>query len=461
MTPANINRFIQCLGAAFKDLGASVPMPQVELMAVLVHSAMENPRRRYHVSDHALYVCQGLSARQVLAAVFHDIVYYQLDNGFAPRLAGLLTPVVSQQGHDLVLLQPSTDAHATQLCLDLFGWQPGHILPPLGGMNEFLSASVAARLLQPYLAAADLIAVLASIEATIPFRPLQPDGQDCALALAERVRTQARRQLGLQAGPALEDFVTAVMRDAITLANRDVDGFAESDPGRFVSDTWLLIEESNVPLAAVGVYTLLDYREALSRMQVFLDSLVAARVFHHYDGIPEPRLLQHMTIAAAANIGFASVFLRLKITSIALMEALAHETGGDGPVSMFLGDIRCAQGQPQRIEHYLPAMADSDDLDQRLLRLLEQGRPQTSRNDLTVSPLTAYMYRCLRPEGCARALEQAQAVVQGSLTARAFLAALPQDMLDSIIVACAHIAVSRRARLLALKVELQNERLAR
>ncbi len=454
MTIANINRFVQHLCHAFADLDARVPMEQVEHMAVLVHSAMENPRRRYHVSEHALYVCEGLAARQVLAAVFHDVVYYQLDNGFAPRLADLVTPVVSLQGQDLVLLKPGADDHALQLCLDLFGFVPGQVLPRFLGMNEFLSATVAARLLQPFLRLPDLMAVLASIEATVPFRPLQPDGRDSAMLLAERVRAQGRARLGLQESGALEAFVQAVMHDAVTVANRDVDGFAETDPGRFVADTWLLIEESNVPLAAVGVYTLQEYREALTRMQGFLEGLVAARVFHHYGATPEPRLLQRMAIAAGANIGFASVFLRLKIAAITLVEALALETGGNGPVSMFLGDIRSVQGPAQRIEDCLPAAPHGEELDARLLQLLEAGRPECSRNDLTQSPLTAYMYRCLKPEGCARALEQSRRMVQGELTPRAFLAGLPQDMLGGIIDACAQIALSRRERLLALKAQL-------
>ena len=76
------------------------------------------------------------------------------------------------------------------------------------------------------------------------------------------------------------------MADAIAMANRDVGGFAEPDPARFVSATWLLIEESNAPLAAVGVYTLREYREALTRMQGFLQALRPERVFHHYAGFP-------------------------------------------------------------------------------------------------------------------------------------------------------------------------------
>ena len=127
MTVANINRFIQHLLAAFEGLRADVPMPEIETMAVLVHSAMESPRRRYHCSEHALYMCEGMSPRQVLAAVFHDLVYYQLDDGFPARVTHLLTPLVSKQRDDLVLLKVSDQDGAMQLCFQIFGCRAGQV----------------------------------------------------------------------------------------------------------------------------------------------------------------------------------------------------------------------------------------------------------------------------------------------------------------------------------------------
>jgi hypothetical protein len=138
---------------------------------------------------------------------------------------------------------------------------------------------------------------------------------------------------------------------------------------------------------------------------------------------------------------FASAYLRLKITSISLVQALAAETGGNGPVSMFLGDP-------------LPAAPCAEGLDPRMLDWLEKDRPEDSRSDLTVSPLTAYTYRCLGPEGCAHALQQARRMSNGEMSARDFLLALPPDLVQAVIDSCARNAVSRRARLLQLQAEL-------
>jgi len=455
MKIANINRFIQLMHAAFDALQSPISMPQIEQMAMVVHSSMESPRRRYHCSDHALYMCEGMAPRQVLAAVFHDIVYYQLDDGFPARITPMMLPLVGSQGNDLVLRKSIGEDPCIQLCLDIFGFEEGQVLPLFKGMNEFLSAIVAVRMLQPYLSWSDLISVVACIEATVPFRAPQADGRDSAAVLADRLREQASRRLGLAPGAELEAFVNGAMADAIGIANRDVSSFAETNPGKFVSGTWLLIEESNAPLAAVGVYTLQDYRGALKRMHDFLSTLQADRIFHQYGGVPSDAEYQQLTAAAGTNLQFTVSFLQLKILSIAVIEALALETGGNCPVSMFLGDIRSHHEQPERVEDYLPSGPDGAALDHRLLQVLEEGRPLDASNDLAVSPLTAYMYRCLGPQGCETALANSLRMARGELTPNAFLRTLDTHMLHTVIDACMHIAISRKEALQDLRAALR------
>lgn len=455
MKIANINRFIQLMHSALDALQAQISMQQIEQMAMVVHSSMESPRRRYHCSDHALYMCEGMAPRQVLAAVFHDIVYYQLDGGFPSRINQMMLPVVGLQGNDLVLRKSVGDDACLQLCLEIFGFQAGQVLPLFKGMNEFLSAVVAVRMLQPYLRLADLICVVACIEATVPFRAPEADGRDCSTVLADRLREQGVKRLGLAPGAPLEHYVNGVMADAVGIANRDVSGFAELNSGKFVSGTWLLIEESNAPLAAVGVYTLQDYRGALSRMHDFLASLQADRVFHHYGGVPSAAEYQHLTAAASANLRFTVAFLQLKILSIAIIEALALETGGNCPVSMFLGDIRSHNAQPERVEDYLPPGPNSPDLDARLLQVLEEGRPGDASNDLAVSPLTAYIYRCLGVAGSQTAIANGLRMARGEISANDFLRTLDATMLDAIMNACMRIAISRKQALLHLKASLR------
>lgn len=448
MSIATINRFIRLFDDAFRGLGRPVAMPDVERLAMLVHSSMDQPRRAYHTSGHVFGLCEGLTApRQVLAGLFHDVVYVQLDNGFPKRAENLLQDVVDRDGDELELRAWATDDVAVALCGGVFGFRPGQFLPLFGGLNEFLSAVAAVKLLRPYVEEADLLAIAACIEATVAFRGLDDTGQSAAQRLRQRLQRVARdRHLALD-DAALDRMVI----DAVELANRDVASFADAAPGHFLSNTWLLIEESNAPLAAVGVYSIQQYRGALARMERFLSTLNPAHVFQSHAGVPTPARMRALERAARKNLEFSSRYLGAKMVAAALVEALALATGGDCPVSMFLGDIKGhGVARPDRVEDFLPRPPQGPVLDAKLLRVLKGGRSQVSSNDLTDSPLAAFVYRCLGEDGMRRALEQAKRMFDGGLLPREFLRRLDGPMVKAVAEACAHIALSRREALLAI-----------
>lgn len=454
MAIATINRIITLFDEAFKALACPVSMAQVERLAVLVHQSMSSKTRVYHTAGHVFYMCEGMKPIQVLAALFHDVVYYQLDAGFPVPAARLLQDVVHTQDGGLVLrdLQPGDQGLA--LCTAIFNFSPGQTLPLYGGMNEFLSAVVATRLLQTYLGSADLLAVVACIEATIPFRAPAANGKTCTALLADRVAEWYRQQCAPSTEETVQRYVAQTVVDAVVLGNRDVGGFAHADPGLFLSSTWLLIDESNAPLASPGVYSLTDYRSALERMAGFLGHLDADTVFQHNNGTPTPDEIARLCATARHNITFACNFLDAKITSVAIIEALAVITGGDCPVSMFLGDIRSDYGKPDRVEDFLPEAPSLGMVDAELLRVFEKGRTLESRNDLTESPLTAFIYHHMGHQGTVEALRQARQMFAGQRTPQAFLQALPFEMVRAILRACSRIALSRSHALHALEVTL-------
>lgn len=448
MSIATINRFIRLFDDAFRDLGRPVAMPDVERLAMLVHSSMDQPRRAYHTSGHVFGLCEGLSRpRQMLAGLFHDVVYVQLDNGFPKRAELLLQDVVDRQGDDMVLRHWGSDDVALILCGGVFGFKPGQCLPLFGGLNEFLSAVVAVKLLLPYLPESDLLAIAACIEATVAFRGLDADGQSAAQRLRQRLRPVAdARGLGLD-----DAALDAMVIEAVALANRDVASFADAAPAHFLSNTWLLIDESNAPLAAVGVYSIQQYRGALARMERFLSTLNPSHVFQSHAGVPTAVRMRALERAARRNLDFSSRYLGAKMVAAALVEALALATGGDCPVSMFLGDIKGhGVARPDRVEDFLPRPPQGLALDTRLLRVLKGGRSQASSNDLTDSPLAAFVYRSLGEDGMRRALEQAKRMFDGALLPREFLRQLDAEMVRAVTEACAHIALSRRDALLAI-----------
>ena len=129
-----------------------------------------------------------MKSLQALEALFQDLVYHQLDAGLPAHCAYLLGNV-TRKVCDALILQP-IPAHHTErtLCAAVFGFLPGQALPLYGGRNKFSSAVAAARLLQTYLEVADLIAVLACMEATIPFCAPDAQCQSTTNRLALRMR---------------------------------------------------------------------------------------------------------------------------------------------------------------------------------------------------------------------------------------------------------------------------------
>ncbi|MES2583713.1 MAG: hypothetical protein V4627_13420 [Pseudomonadota bacterium] len=454
MAISTINRFISLFDTAFRALPTTVSMADTERLAMLVHHAMESTKRVYHKSGHVFGLCEGMGPVQVLAALFHDLVYYQLDQGFPPHARYWLRDVTREVGDTLVLQPIPPDDAELALCAALFDFAPDQVLPLYGGMNEFLSAVVAARLLQPHVGTSELIAIVACIEATIPFRAPDSQGKTAADRLAQRVMQAYLDRVDGSDPVAAQAFADRVVRDAVTLTNRDVGSFSEADPGLFLSSTWLLIEESNAPLAVAGMYTVQEYRLGLSRMEGFLRTLDPHHVFHQYKGQPSAREFADMQATAHNNIVFATDFLGSKIASIAIVEALALCTGTDGPIAMFLGEIRSAYGRPERVEDYLPPVPPKADVNPELLAAFEKGRTLESNNDLTASPITAFVYRYIGRQGTQDALALAREMFDGQRTPLAFLQALDRVMVGAIVRACAQIALSRRQALQELAQSL-------
>ncbi|HEX4348854.1 MAG TPA: hypothetical protein VH251_00630 [Verrucomicrobiae bacterium] len=459
MTTATINRFIKLFADAFESLGAKVSMHEIESLAMMVHNAMEGKGRAYHTSSHVFQMCRGMDARQVLAALFHDVVYYQIDGGFPKLAVPLLETMVRHENGVLTLKAIEAQDTGLQLCADLFEFKPGQALPPSGGMNEFLSAALAVRLLQPHLPMRDLIVIAACITATVPFRGPDAEGRSFAEALAGRVRKQSQKLLAKADAAKVERQVTHAMHEAIKIGNRDVCGFAESNPAKFLTGTWQLIEESNVSLAVVKVYTLQDYRGALVRMQTFLAGLNPENIFRQYEHYPTDTELARLNTATKKNLAFAADYLGAKINTIAILEALALETGGNCPVSMFLGDIRGSHGKAERAKDFLPpAKKAAGDIKPQLLHVLEKGRAQESSMDLNASPLTAAIYWRMGQAGMQQTLAQAKRMFAGELSAHEFLKGLDRDLIRMITDVCAKIAISRSGRLTELQTKLAKKR---
>lgn len=451
MAPATINRLIALFQQSLRALGSTPPMADIEKLGMVVHRCMGAKTRAYHTTSHVFDLCEGANPIQTLAALFHDTVYYQLDAGMPGVLMPTLADVVTLQEGAVFLSQPAPEKrhHGNDLLaqvVHLFGYRFGQQLPAFGGLNEFLSAVSAVRLLAPYLPPQTLLHIAACIEATIAFRANEPDGRSALDKLCERLaQVLQNAPCNLNAAAAQHGAMT-MLTDATALANHDVAGFAESDPAVFLSQTWLLIEESNKPLTAVGLYTIQEYRQALQRMDGFLAHLDPAAVFQHFQGQPSVTHIAKLTRQAHANIDFSVRYLRAKLLPMGVLEALSQLTGGNAPISMFLGDFATAiapvhQGSSEALQ----------DVDADLLRVLEHGRARASANDLTASPTAAFMYKELGESGLQAQWSRTSQYFDGTLEPMGFLLQSPHRVVLPLLESSAETALSRREQLHQLR----------
>lgn len=449
-----IHRTISILDQALRQLGVEPDPAVVEHIGVLVNRAMSAQQRSFHTPEHIFDLADPEDPHVTLAALFHDVVYFQVDQGFSDEIGSLLEPYLDmREGEIRISAQVAPDDRAFHGCAAVFGVAPGDTLHPFAGLNEFLSALVMDLLLVGTVGDVDLLIATASIEATIPFRGADTEGAWPPQLLARRLeQTNAAFGLGLSPGQ-LNDTVNAAVR----FANRDVHNFAEEDVAQFLDNTWKLLPESNPSLRFTGIYTIRSYGIALHKMHGFLGMLQAEKVFHRHGNVPDSGEYALLVERATRNLATSRRYLGIKLVSAGLLDALASLTGGDAPVALFMGDLDPEDSDAQLAAH-LPEQTDycerveteGDDL----YRLLAHGRAGDSRFDLRNSPLSLFVYRCLGEEDLDRAIDDASALFRGERTPRDFLGSLPARTVRAVAGAVSRLAFTRRPALERLQAEL-------
>ena len=278
-------RCLDCLVSSIEQLGGRVDVPKLEQIAELIIQTMRGPWRYFHTSEHIFEVGGSVDPIEVLAALFHDLVYVQVDQGVSFNISSALSPFVKEVRSQLVIRDETElpDDAMYQLVASVFGFIPGKALSPFGGQNEFLSGVIAAKSLEPFLPASTIAEIVACIEATIPFRPASPRGLSAIELLHQRLVTVNRDfNFGWSESQTIE-----IVKRAVRLANRDVENFASPNSSNFLDNTWNLMPETNHELSNVNSYTVGGYRRSLQKMEGFLNFLKPELVFQQFMQEPD------------------------------------------------------------------------------------------------------------------------------------------------------------------------------
>lgn len=444
-----IQKLVSLIEKALLDLDSSSSQDFIEATAILIHEAMSGPHRRFHTTDHVFQVVDPKGDPVlVLAALFHDLVYYNVDGTLTQRVEELLRPYIVIELEQVFIRRrgPAQDP-ILPILTNIFGFNYGQLLTPYTGLNEFLSAVIFAKLYFPILPMKALVGVIACIEASQPFRKEDEAGKSCFLLLEERLQKLNRtRNLGLS-----EKEVIELVKRGLRFANLDVGNFACEDSAVFLDNTWKLLPENNPQLVGNKVYTIKSYRSALEKMEVFFNRVDVSVIFHHYRNEPPPIEFERMQTQATQNVTLAKHYLSGRLLATGILEALCMVTGGDAPVVMLMGNNSRGNVEPKYefndLINKIPVKI-AKDTNEKVLALLEFEADVISILDFRKTPLAAYVYKSVGHSKMLEYLEVAKTYFNGQITAEKFLLSIDQNVVNGLAGVCSEMISTRRNRFL-------------
>jgi hypothetical protein len=432
-----------------EQLKIDVPQSHLSKIAKLIVKTMTGPWRYFHSTEHIFEVGGSEDAIEVVAALFHDIVYVQVDKSINFNLSYYLVPFIEEDKGELFI----RDSHELpndaifQMVSAIFSFVPGQALSPLAGQNEFLSAVVAAKVLEPFLSPELIVEIAACIEATIPFRSVSKLGLNPSEILYQRLQAIAH-QFKLKLTD--EELVQTVKR-AVRVANRDVENFSYDSSAVFLDNTWSLLPETNHSLKKSGSYTVRDYRVALQKMSGFMNFLKPELVFRQFQGEPDDKTYQKLVERAGKNIEVARLYLESKLVGVAILEALSLRFGSDVSLATMMGELPDSEFSVGRLRDSFPQIANphqpKTDIEREVLELLEVGRTKKAAYDLKNSPLTTFVVKYAGFDETRRMVERSHAFFQGKISSEDFLASCNCDIIRIITNGVIGLLENRKAAL--------------
>jgi hypothetical protein len=448
-TAKDKQKCLDCLTKAIAELDGQVDIEQLTKISNLIIQTMTGPWRSFHTPNHIFEVGEGGDAIEVISAIFHDLVYVQVDQGISVNISRYISPYIKQDREQLVILDPPElqEDMIFKMVTMLFGFEHGQPLLPMSGQNEFLSALIAIKALENMLPLSILTEIVACIEATIPFRPKLESGLTCSdLLFGRLVGVNEICQFGWD-----DQKIAEIVKRAVRLSNRDVENFASPNSSRFLNNTWNLIPETNHDLKNVNSYSVHGYRVSIQKMEGFMNFLSPEIVFRRYRDEPNEKDYYKLLAQTKQNLEVSRLYLGTKLTSIAILEALSFRIGRDISLSTMMGELPLEDVPVVGLEQFLPEITSphqpSSPIEAEAFELLDKGRTVDTSYDVKNSPVATFMVKSIGFAEMQRMLNLSKEFFKGNLTAEELLASCDPYVMSMIKGAVLQLFDSRKAAL--------------
>jgi len=458
----HFQRLMNSLSTSLTLLGAIPMSSELESWSCLILRSMGGSSRDFHSIEHVFDVCgESLNPIVIISALFHDVVYVNVDGGMLTEHVSILGSSISRSNGDggsdvytLMPFEPGEDPLLAMVVM-MFGFDTKGQLLALG-KNEFLSAVVAVRCLTNILETKHLFQIAACIEFSIPFQ------KDHSETLYSRlVKVNELQSIGFTSSEVIE-----TMNIAVELGNNDTANFALEDPRQFLSYTWRLMPEFNAGLRSSS-YTIYDFHRALSNQN--LKGIDVNLIFHSFRGTPDSEAMDTLRRTVKRNLEFGQLYIDVKLVSISVLASFALLTGGNCDISVFMGDSNTCRSSEipfEKFEDVLNKKIKNYKLDDRhfkhgqhseMKKIFKKGRKLSSSWDTQNSPISKHLFAAIGPKGAQEILPYSTFPMNIE-NAYKVLRSIPRDCLMLLADTFGHFAVSRTELLISTVKDIHSSK---
>src|SRR5687767_9522476 len=116
-----VHELVNALWRALHELGANAETNEIERWGFTIHSALSAPGREFHNHDHVIGLAKEGDPLEVIAALYHDAVYIQVDQGPPRSMRAEMDRVLAQTDGGWRVLAAAAESEATADVVAIFG----------------------------------------------------------------------------------------------------------------------------------------------------------------------------------------------------------------------------------------------------------------------------------------------------------------------------------------------------
>jgi hypothetical protein len=184
-------------------------------------------------------------------------------------------------------------------------------------------------------------------------------------------------------------------------------------------------------------------------MEGFLSQLNPELVFRRFDNETAAATHAHRLALTRRNLQVASMYLKVKLVSMGLLEALSLRIAPDVSLASMMGTLPIHSEPSIQLEHLLPAIASphqpANEHEAIVLELLQVGRSAESAHDSKHSPVSSFILKAMGFVQTLSMYDSAKAFFANPALAETLIDQLPSEVRNGLLKAL-HDLFTQRAQ---------------